>query len=123
MLSDFLPIFFQVLIAIGFAAIALTLSVLLGQRSRRTEGKDSVYECGMLPIGAGSPRFSVKFYLVAMLFVIFDIEAVFMISWAVQFQDLIKENTAALFSMASFAIILLIAYLYAFGKGALNWNH
>lgn len=123
MLSDFLPVLFQALIAIGFAAIALTLSVLLGQRARRSEGKDSVYECGMLPVGAGSPQFSVKFYLVAMLFVLFDIEVVFMYPWAVQFQDMVKESVVPLFSMASFAIILLAAYLYAFGKGALNWNH
>ena len=85
--------------------------------------KDTAYECGMLPIGEGSPRFSVKFYLVAMLFVIFDIEVVFMFPWAVQFRDLVAGgNATALVSMAGFAGILAVAYIYALKKGALNWK-
>ena len=78
MLSDYLPVILQALAAIGFAATALGLSVLLGKRGKHNETKETPYECGMLPIGDGAPRFSVKFYLVAMLFVIFDIEVVFM---------------------------------------------
>ena len=76
----------------------------------------------MLPIGEGAPRFSVKFYLVAMLFVIFDIEVVFMYPWAVQFADLVQQNGMVIWSMASFVTILTIAYLYALKKGALNWK-
>ena len=76
----------------------------------------------MLPIGEGAPRFSVKFYLVAMLFVIFDIEVVFMYPWAVQFSDLVKQNGMVIWSMAGFVSILTIAYLYALKKGALNWK-
>ena len=77
----------------------------------------------MIPIGEGSPRFSVKFYLVAMLFVIFDIEVVFMYPWAVQFRDLaMQHGPTALASMAGFAGILAIAYFYALKKGALNWK-
>ncbi|MCL4158855.1 UNVERIFIED_CONTAM: hypothetical protein GTU68_005319 [Idotea baltica] len=76
----------------------------------------------MLPIGEGAPRFSVKFYLVAMLFVIFDIEVVFMYPWAVQFTDLVKTNGMVIWSMAGFVSILTIAYLYALKKGALNWK-
>jgi NADH-quinone oxidoreductase subunit A len=122
MLNDYLPILLQMLIAFGFAAVVLTLSVLLGRSGRNTGAKDSAYECGMLPVGEGAPRFSVKFYLVAMLFVIFDIEVVFMYPWAVQFRDLVAQGPAALVSMAGFAGVLAFAYIYALKKGALNWK-
>lgn len=120
--SQFLPVFVQILVAIGFAAVALTLSVVLGKSARRNATKDSAYECGMLAVGDGAPRFSVKFYLVAMLFVIFDIEVVFMYPWAVQFRDLVAHSPVALLSMAGFAGILAFAYVYAFRKGALSWK-
>ena len=119
---DYLPVLFQVLIAIGFAAVTLTLSVVFGRSGKTNKTKDSAYECGMLPIGEGAPRFSVKFYLVAMLFVIFDIEVVFMYPWAVQFRDLVKEGPTALVSMAGFAGVLVFAYVYSLKKGALNWK-
>ena len=123
MSSQFFPVFIQVLVAIGFAAVALGASVLLGKSARRSVAKDTAYECGMLPIGDGAPRFSVKFYLVAMLFVIFDIEVVFMYPWAVQFRDLVHlGDPTALVSMAGFAGILAFAYVYALKKGALSWK-
>lgn len=122
MLSDYFPIILQTLAALGFAATALGLSVLLGKKGRHSEAKETPYECGMLPIGEGAPRFSVKFYLVAMLFVLFDIEVVFMYPWAVSFRDLVQENSMVLVSMVSFAGILTIAYLYALKKGALDWK-
>lgn len=125
MLQDYFPALLQALAAIGFAAIALGLSVLLGKKGSHSVSKETPYECGMLPIGEGSPRFSIKFYLVAMLFVIFDIEVVFMYPWAVQFADLIRtpgQSAMALWSMAGFAGILTIAYLYALKKGAFNWK-
>lgn len=74
----------------------------------------------MLPVGEGAPRFRVKFYLVAMLFVIFDIEVVFMYPWAVQFKELIATSAMALLSMACFVAILGVAYLYVLKKGVLN---
>lgn len=125
--EQFLPVFLQILVAIGFAAVALTLSVVLGKSGRRSEMKDTAYECGMLPIGDGAPRFSVKFYLIAMLFVIFDIEVVFMYPWAVQFRDLVNPaleggGPTALVSMAGFAGVLAFAYVYALRKGALSWK-
>lgn len=121
--ENYLPVLLQVLIAIGFAVSTLTLSVVFGRSARRNATKDSAYECGMIPIGEGAPRFSVKFYLVAMLFVIFDIEVVFMYPWAVQFRDLVMSNgPTALASMAGFAGTLAIAYVYALKKGALNWK-
>jgi len=121
--ENYLPVLLQVVIAIGFAVTTLALSVVFGRSGRRNAIKDSAYECGMLPIGEGSPRFSVKFYLVAMLFVIFEIEVVFMYPWAVQFRDLVADGPTALVSMAGFAGVLAIAYVYALKKGALNWKN
>jgi NADH-quinone oxidoreductase subunit A len=122
--AQFLPVFIQILVAIGFAAVSLTLSVVLGKSAKRSKMKDTAYECGMLPEGDGAPRFSVKFYIVAMLFVIFDIEVVFMYPWAVQFRDLIVGgNVVPLVSMAGFAAVLAVAYVYALRKGALSWKN
>ena len=122
MLSDYLPVIFQAFVAIGFAVIALGLSVLLGKKGRDSKIKNTPYECGMLPIGDGTPRFSVKFYVIAMLFVIFDIEVVFSYPWALAFKDSIKESSMILWSFASFAGILAVAYVYALKKGAFDWK-
>ena len=120
--DQYLPVLFQVIIALGFAVVVLGASVIFGRSGRNNATKDTAYECGMLPIGEGAPRFSVKFYMVAMLFVLFDIEVVFMYPWAVQFRDLIKDGPTVLASMAGFAGVLVVAYVYALKKGALNWK-
>lgn len=122
-MQDYLPILIQVVVAIVFAASALGLSVLLGKAARRNPTKDSAYECGMLPIGAAQPRFSVKFYLVAMLFILFDIEVVFMYPWAVVYRDFIVQHGASIFwSMLCFVAVLTVGYVYAIKKGALEWD-
>ena len=113
----------QLLLVIGLAATMLGLSVLVGRAGRRNAIKDSAYECGMLPIGDSQPRFSVKFYLVAMLFVLFDIEVVFMYPWAVVFRDLVAQNAMVFWGMLSFVGILTVAYVYALKKGALRWDN
>jgi len=79
MLEQYLPILLQIAIAAGFAGATLLVSVMLGKAAKRNPMKDTAYECGMLPLSEGQPRFSVKFYIVAMLFVLFDIEVVFSI--------------------------------------------
>lgn len=124
MTDNYDAVLLQFLLAAGFAGVTLLISVLLGQRARSNKLKDSAYECGMLPVGNGQSRFSVKFYLVAMLFVLFDIEVVFFYPWAVVFRDLLDSETSKMFfwSMASFASILFVAYLYALKKGALDWK-
>ncbi|MEA3189349.1 MAG: NADH-quinone oxidoreductase subunit [Chthoniobacter sp.] len=123
MVKDYLPILIQVLVAVGFAAGALIASVLLGRHGRRNPTKDTAYECGMVPLGEAQPRFSVKFYLVAMLFILFDIEIVFMYPWAVVYRDLLRTNGALIFwSMFSFVSILTVGYVYAIMKGALDWK-
>jgi len=123
MISDYLPILLQVLVAVGFAVGALAVSSLLGKAGRRNPTKDSAYECGMLPEGGPQPRFSVKFYLVAMLFILFDIEIVFMYPWAVVYREHIATFGMTIFwSMLSFVVILTVGYVYAIMKGALDWK-
>ncbi len=122
MLQEYIPVLLQIVVAIGFAVSALVLSVLLGKVGRRTRVKDSAYECGMVPQGEAQPRFSVKFYLVAMLFILFDLEIVFMYPWAVVYKETIVHSTAILWSMLSFVTILMVGYVYALKKGALDWK-
>ena len=124
MIRDYLPILLQAVIAIGFAVVSLVISVVLGKAGKRTKIKDTAYECGMLPEGGAQPRFSVKFYLVAMLFILFDIEIVFMYPWAVVYRDMLVHNgRTVFFSMLSFVSILTVGYVYALKKGALNWKN
>tara|TARA_R110002096_G_scaffold19639_14_gene65387 strand:- start:1538 stop:1912 length:375 start_codon:yes stop_codon:yes gene_type:complete len=124
MLPDYIPVVIQIILASGFAVATLIASALLGKRALRNATKDSAYECGMNPIGGGQARFSVKFYLVAMLFVLFDIEVVFMYPWAVVYREQIGEGVTVFFwSMLSFVLILFVAYLYALKKGALEWRN
>ena len=115
-MKEYIPILLQAIVAVGFAASALIISVVLGKVGKRTKVKDTAYECGMLPEGNAQPRFSVKFYLVAMLFILFDIEIVFMYPWAVVYADTI------FWSMFSFVVILTVGYVYALKKGVLNWK-
>ena len=123
MLTEYVPVFLQVVLASGFAGAALVASVFLGKRALRNRTKDSAYECGMTPVGSGQARFSVKFYLVAMLFVLFDLEVVFLYPWAAVFHEQISEGKTVFFwSMLGFVIILLVAYAYALKKGALQWR-
>jgi NADH-quinone oxidoreductase subunit A len=122
MISEYLPVLLHILVAIGFAAGALIISVILGKAGKRTRIKDSAYECGMLPQGEAQPRFSVKFYLVAMLFILFDLEIVFMYPWAVVYRESIMESKTILWSMLSFVSILMVGYVYALKKGALDWK-
>ena len=123
-MSEYFPIFLQVVVAIGFAASALFISVLLGRSAKTNKAKDSAYECGMPAEGAAQPRFSVKFYLVAMLFILFDIEIVFLYPWAVVYREFVAAGDAAtiFFSMLSFVTVLTVGYVYAIMKGALDWK-
>lgn len=122
MISEYLPVLIHILVAIGFAAGALLTSVVLGKAGKRTKIKDSAYECGMLPQGEAQPRFSVKFYLVAMLFILFDLEIVFMYPWAVVYRESIVQSKGILWSMLSFVTVLMVGYIYALKKGALEWK-
>jgi NADH-quinone oxidoreductase subunit A len=122
MLREYLPVLLQLIVAVGFAVSALVVSVLLGKTGRRTPAKDMAYECGMVPHGEAQPRFSVKFYLVAMLFILFDLEIVFMYPWAVVYKEMIAQSSVVFWSMLSFITILMVGYVYALKKGALDWR-
>jgi NADH-quinone oxidoreductase subunit A len=114
-----------VIVSVGFVAAALLFSVILGKAGRRNSTKDTAYECGMLPEGGPQARFSVKFYLVAMLFILFDIEIVFMYPWAVVYRDMLAEHATRnmiLASMLSFLGILFAGYIYALKKKAFDWK-
>src|SRR6187401_2483870 len=110
MIREYIPVLLQAIVAIGFAAGALIVSVLLGKSGLRTRTKDSAYECGMVAQGEAQPRFSVKFYLVAMLFILFDLEIVFMYPWAVVFRESIGHGSTIFWSMLSFISILMVGY-------------
>jgi len=123
--GDYLPILIQILIAIGFAGGTLLFSLIIGRAGKNNPVKNTAYECGMVAEGGAQPRFSVKFYLVAMLFILFDIEIVFMYPWAVVYRDFLANPEGGiriLVSMFSFIAILLVGYLYAIKKGALDWR-
>ena len=123
MSSDYIPILLHILVAVGFATGTLFANILLGRAGRRNSNKDSAYECGVIPEPGPQPRFSVKFYLVAMLFILFDIEIVFMYPWAVVFRDYVAQfGPDILWWMFLFLVVLLFGYLYAIKKGALDWR-
>ena len=121
---QYVPVLMLIVLAVCFAFGTLFFSVLVGKKGRRSAIKDTAYECGMLPIGEGSTRLSVKFYLVAMLFILFDIEVVFLYPWAVVYRQMLKDNANLIFgSMISFLVILFVGYLYALKKRAFDWKN
>lgn len=122
-LLQYLPVLVLLLVAIGFAGSTLAISVVLGKTGRRTATKDIAYECGMLPEGPGSARMSVKFYLVALLFVLFDVEVVFLYPWAIIYKQMLHENAALILGgMVSFLGVLFVGFLYALKKRAFDWT-
>lgn len=118
MLENYIPVILMVLIAVGFGVIMANLSRWVGPR-RPNRAKLSTYESGMVPVGSTRERVSIKYYVVAMLFIIFDIEIVFLYPWAVTFD---KIGAFALFEMLLFIALLFVGYLYAFKKGAFEWD-
>ncbi|MHB8736567.1 MAG: NADH-quinone oxidoreductase subunit A [Terriglobales bacterium] len=117
-MTNYLPILIQLVLAIGLSVVIITLSTLIG-RHRRTKRKLAPYECGVAPEGDASSRFAVKFYLVAIIFILFDIEAVFLIPWAVVFRSL---KLAGFFEMVVYVAIVLAGFSYIWKKGVLDWN-
>lgn len=118
MLREYFPILVYIGIAIAFACFAIAASYLLGQR-KPSAAKQSPYECGVTTIGPTYKRIPIKYYIVAMLFLLFDIEVVFLYPWAVVFKEM---KAFAFVSMAIFIGILLVAYIYVWKKGALEWE-
>lgn len=121
--TDYGALLIHIVVAVGFSLTTWIGSLLLGRIGTRTGVKDVPYECGMLPQPGAQPRFSVKFYLVAMLFILFDIEIVFLYPWAVVYKDYLQQfGIQILWTLLSFTGIIMVGYLYAIKKGALNWG-
>jgi len=122
-LMQYAPVLMLGILAVLFSFGMLFLSVLVGKVGRRTKAKDTPYECGMLPIGPGSARFSIRFYLIAMLFILFDVELVFLYPWAVVYREMLRDHANLIFgSMVIFLGILLVGYSYAVKKRAFDWT-
>ena len=122
-LRDYLPILLMFVVAGGFAVGNVLLSQLVGQR-KQTRTKLMPYECGKDPVGSARERFSVKFYLIAMIFILFDIEVIFLIPWAVIFKSFAAQGYRALIyvEMMLFVVLLLVGYIYVIKKGAFDWG-
>src|SRR5690242_20510878 len=127
-IEQYIPILILGAFAILIAASMIIVSIVAGRwanrnHMRQAHQKNVPYECGMNPIGEGNSRLSVKFYLVAMLFILFDIEVVFLYPWAVVYREMLKTNADVIFgSMISFLGILFIGYIYALKKKAFDWK-
>jgi NADH-quinone oxidoreductase subunit A len=122
-LYDYLPILLMFIVAAGFAVGNVLLSQFVGQR-KRTKTKLMPYECGKDPVGSARERFSVKFYLIAMIFILFDIEVIFLIPWAVVFRTLVAQGLRwfVYVEMMLFIGLLLVGYIYVVKKGAFDWG-
>ena len=116
--SGLLPILVLFIVGLGFGALVMIMSRFLGPR-RPSEVKNQSYECGIDPVGDARLRFSVKFYIIAMLFILFDIEAIFLYPWAVLFQQL---RLFGLSEMLVFLGFLVFGYIYLWRRGALEWD-
>jgi NADH-quinone oxidoreductase subunit A len=124
-LSNYLPIVLMFIVAVGFAAGNVLLSQLVGQH-KATRTKTMPYECGKDPVGSAHERFSVKFYLIAMIFILFDIELIFLIPWAVVFKSFVivghDLGTLIYVEMMLFVALLLVGYVYIIKKGLFDWG-
>src|SRR5437588_4066794 len=114
----YFPVLVQALIAMTIAGALLLISFLLGKKVRNRV-KDMPYECGIVPTGSARQSFSVKFYLVGMLFILFDIEAVFLYPWVVVYREF---KMAAFVEMLIFVVLILSGFFYIWKKGALDWS-
>lgn len=121
-LSSYMPVLVQILTALGMGAAIVAASHIFGQRVKRNKPADSAYECGVVPEGAPHPRFGARFYVVAMLFVIFDIEVVFLIPFAVAYGDFVSRNFPILLPSLFFMAVLAAGVFYEVKKDVLNWN-
>jgi NADH-quinone oxidoreductase subunit A len=122
-LYDYLPILLMFIVAGGFAVGNVLLSTFVGQR-KRTKTKLMPYECGKDPVGSARERFSVKFYLIAMIFILFDIEVIFLVPWAAVYRALAVQGMRAFvyLEMMLFVGLLLVGYIYVVKKGAFDWG-
>lgn len=120
-MSPWVPLLVMMLIGLGFGVVNIIASNFLGPKNP-TAKKDMPYECGIEPIGNARIRFSVKFYLITMLFILFDMEAVFVYPWAVVYKQLARSGLFVFMEMALYLAIIFAGFVYVWKKGALNWE-
>jgi NADH-quinone oxidoreductase subunit A len=121
-LLDFLPVLIQIVIAIGIGVGILFASHLFGQKATRGKIKDAPYECGLSSEVGGTTRYSVKFYVTAMLFILFDIDVVFLIPWVLTHRELSFAGVSVLGPMLFFTFVLVAGLIYELKSGALEWE-
>jgi len=124
-LHQYIAVLILFVLAVAATGGMIAMSMVLGKKGRTSKIKDTAYECGMLPIGDGAPRMSVKFYLVAMLFILFDIEVVFMYPWAVVYKELVADpatRDAVFGGMMFFIAMIVVGLIYEFKKKAFDWK-
>lgn len=121
-ISDFLPVLIQICLAAGIGGAIILASIVVGQRGRKNAIKDTAYECGMPPAGKSRTRYAVKFYVTAMLFILFDIEVVFLIPWILSYREFLVNGIPIVAPMAVFFGIFIIGLIYELKKGAIEWE-
>ncbi|MGI9109722.1 MAG: NADH-quinone oxidoreductase subunit A [Opitutales bacterium] len=121
-LSTYLPALVQVALGLSIPAIILIASHVFGQRAKGNYIKDKAYECGLPMEGKPHPRFAVKFYVTAMLFILFDIEVVFLVPWALVYREFLAAGIAITAATAVFLGVLVLGLAYEFKRGALEWE-
>ena len=119
---SYIPVLVQIVVAVGMGAAIVAASHIFGQRAKTNAVKDSAYGCGNAPEGIPHPRFGARFYLVAMLFVVFDIEVVFMLPLAMAYPDLVSEKLPVALPVMFFIALMAAGLFYEVKKDALNWN-
>ena len=122
-LESYLPVLVQILLAGSLALVIIVASVAFGQRARTNSIRDSAYECGIQSSDSKSrTRFSIKFFVVAMLFILFDVEIVFLIPWVLVYRDFLAANIPIVLPVFFFLFLLVLGLLYEMKKGALEWE-
>ncbi len=121
-LSTYLPALVQIVLGLSIPAIILIVSHVFGQRAKGNYIKDKAYECGLPMEGKPHPRFAVKFYVTAMLFILFDIEVVFLVPWALVYREFLAAGIAITAATAVFLGVLVLGLVYEFKRGALEWD-
>ncbi|ADE54532.1 NADH-quinone oxidoreductase subunit A [Coraliomargarita akajimensis] len=121
-IADYYPILIQICIALSIGLVIIGVSHVFGKRGTDTSIKNSPYECGMLAEGPGHARFAVKFYVTAMLFILFDIEVVFLMPWVMVFREFLAANLPILLPIFFFLGVLILGLFYELKKGAIEWE-
>lgn len=121
-IADYYPVLIQMSIAASIGVVILLVSHVFGQRGTSGAIKDSPYECGMLAEGAPHARFAIKFYVTAMLFILFDIEVVFLIPWVLVFREFLAASLPILLPVFFFLFVLVLGLAYELKKGAIEWE-